>query len=107
MSKRKHAIEAFFQRGLQLHAAGRLTDAEQVYRQVLATAPSHGDALHMLGVLALQSGQPQAALGLIDQAIAQQPTAAAYHVNRANVLHTLGRADEAIAACRTALRYKR
>ena len=35
MSKRKHAIEAYFQGGVRLHGAGRLQEAEQVYRQVL------------------------------------------------------------------------
>ena len=39
MSKRKHAIEAYFQSGVRLHGAGRLQEAEQVYRQVLAAAP--------------------------------------------------------------------
>ena len=74
MSKRKHAIEAYFQSGLRLHRAGRLQEAEQTYRQVLAAAPGHADSLHMLGVLATQCGQPQAALSCIDQAIAIKPS---------------------------------
>lgn len=107
MSKRNHAIEAHFQQGRRLHGAGRLAEAEQVYWQVLATAPNHADSLHMLGVLALQSRQPQAALASIDQAIAVQPTAALYHVNRANALLALGDKTAAAAACREALRRKR
>jgi tetratricopeptide (TPR) repeat protein len=106
MSKRKHAIQEFFQRGVQLHGVGRLAEAEQVYRQILAAAPNHADSLHMLGVLALQSGQPQAAVACIDQAIAQKPSTAMYHVNRANALLALGRLAEAEAGCRTALRFK-
>ena len=50
---------------------------------------------------------PQAAVALIDQAIAVQPSAAIYHVNRAASLHALGRPDDALAACREALRHKR
>ena len=80
MSKRKHAIEAYFQSGVRLHGAGRLAEAEQVYRQVLAAAPGHADSLHMLGVIASQCGQPQAAVACIDQAIAIKPSAA--HVPR-------------------------
>ena len=72
MSKRTHTIEEFFQRGVRLHGVGRMAEAEQVYRQVLAAAPKHADTLHMLGVLALQSGQLQAAVACIDQAIAQK-----------------------------------
>lgn len=107
MSKRKHAIEAYFQSGVRLHGAGRLAEAEQIYRQVLATAPAHADSLHMLGVLASQCGQPQAALACIDQAIAIKPSIALFHVNRANALLALGQLDAALESCRAALRLKR
>jgi tetratricopeptide (TPR) repeat protein len=107
MSKRKHAIEAYFQSGVRLHGAGRLAEAEQVYRQVLAAAPAHADSLHMLGVIASQCGQPEAALACIDQAIAIKPSVAVYHVNRAGTLLALHRLDAALDACRTALRLQR
>src|SRR5271168_1686755 len=76
MSKRKHQIEAFFRQGQQLHAAGRLGEAEQVYHQLLTAAPDHADSLHMLGVLALQTGRPDAALQWVDRAIALHSPAA-------------------------------
>jgi Flp pilus assembly protein TadD len=107
MSKRKHAIEVHFQQGVRLHRAGRLAEAEQVYRQVLAAAPTHAETLHMLGVLALQSGQAGAALASIDRAIALRPAIAMYHVNRANALLMLGDKAAAVAACHEALRHKR
>jgi tetratricopeptide (TPR) repeat protein len=107
MSKRKHAIEAYFQNGLRLHNAGRLQEAEQVYRQIIASAPAHADSFHMLGVIASQCGQPEAALTCLDRAIALKPSAALYHVNRANALLALGRLDAAQEACRSALRHKR
>ena len=107
MSKRKHAIEAYFQSGLRLHGSGRLPEAEQVYRQVLATVPGHADSLHMLGVLASQCGQPRAAVECIDRAIAIRPTDALFHVNRAGALLALRQLDAALAACQEALRHKR
>ena len=107
MSKRKHAIEAHFQQGLRLHGAGRLDDAAQIYQQILSGAPNHAGSLHMLGVAALQSGQPQAALDLIAQAIALKPSEADFHVNRASALLALGQPDAAIATCRDALRFRR
>ena len=76
MSKRKHAIEAFFQTGVGLHRSGQLGEAERIYRQVLAAAPGHADSQHMLGLLASQSGQLETALAWIDRAIAARPTAA-------------------------------
>ena len=107
MSKRKHAIEGYFQSGARLHAAGRLAEAEQVYRQILANAPNHADSLHMIGVIALQSGQPRAALDYLDRALALKPAAAMYHVNRANALLALRQPERAIDACHAALGFKR
>jgi tetratricopeptide (TPR) repeat protein len=107
MSARRHAIDAYFQGGVRLHGAGRLQEAEQVYRQVLAEQPRHADASHMLGVIATQCGQPQAALACIDQAIALKPSAAIFHVNRAAALLALRRLDDALAACQAGLRLQR
>jgi tetratricopeptide (TPR) repeat protein len=107
MNRPMHAIETYYQNGLKLHGAGRLPEAEQAYRQVLAAQPGHADAMHMLGVLASQCGQPQAALACLDQAIALKPSAVLFHVNRAGALLALRQLDAAEAACREALRLKR
>lgn len=104
MSKRKQAIEAHFHGARRLHDAGRLLEADQAYRQVLAAAPAHAESLHMLGVIAVQTGQPGPALAWFDRAIALRPSAALFHVNRAAALLRLRRLDEAEAACRAALR---
>lgn len=107
MSQRSHAIEAYFQSGARQHAAGRLAEAEQVFREILVAEPTHADSLHMLGVVALQSSQPQAAIACIDQAIALRPSVARYHVNRASALLAQGEMEAALAGCREALRLKR
>ena len=107
MSKRKHQVDAAYRQVHQLHAAGRLAEAEAGYRQILAAFPRHADSLHMLGVLALQTGHSAAALAMVDQAIVQAPSVAIYHVNRASALLALQRPAEAEAACRHALRLKR
>jgi len=106
MSRRRHAIEAHFQQAARLHAAGRLQEAEQIYRQILATTPTHADSLHMLGVLALDTRHPRVALDLIERATALRPTAAAYHASRGHALSDTGQLDAAIAAYQQALRLK-
>ena len=58
-----------FTTALQHHRAGRLVEAEALYRQILATETEHPDSLHMLGVIAQQSGQPHLAIELIRRAI--------------------------------------
>ncbi|MBV9248159.1 MAG: tetratricopeptide repeat protein [Acetobacteraceae bacterium] len=107
MSRRKHQIDAGFQQARRFHAAGRLAEAERVYRQILAAVPEHADTVAMLGVLALQTGHPADALTCSGRAIALKPSNAMYHVNRAGALLALGRALEAEAVCREALRLKR
>ena len=52
------------------HHAGRLPQAEACYRKILAVEPSNLNALHLLGVLARQAGQPRVAVDLISKAVA-------------------------------------
>ena len=85
-----------FDTALRLHQQGRLAEAEGVYRRVLAIDPRHADALHLVGVVAMQAGRPDAAVDLIAQAIAVHSSAAAFHSNIAEALRMLGRFDEAI-----------
>lgn len=54
--------------GLAHHRAGRLDEAERAYRDVLERAPHHPDALHYLGVVLYQRGDPGAALPFFERA---------------------------------------
>jgi predicted O-linked N-acetylglucosamine transferase (SPINDLY family) len=96
-------IEQALQTALGHHQAGRLAEAETLYRQVLARAPDHADALHLLGVLACQAGHWDAAIDLIGRAVARQPMVAAYHSNLGETYRKAGRLDEAAAAFHRAL----
>ena len=49
-------IEALFVEAVRLHETGRLPEAEQLYRRILAQAPEHAAALHTLGLIARQGG---------------------------------------------------
>jgi predicted O-linked N-acetylglucosamine transferase (SPINDLY family) len=80
------------------HRAGRLAEAEALYRQVLAVAPGHADALCLLGTIAHQVGRHAAAVELIAGAIASNPNSPDYHNNLGEALRALGRFDDAIAA---------
>jgi Flp pilus assembly protein TadD len=107
MSKRKFQIDSLFQQGARLHGAGRMAEAEQVYRQVLSMEPRHADTLHMLGVLALQAGHPAPAAELIGQAIAVRPSEAMYYVNRAHARLAIGQAEAAAADGQAAVQAQR
>lgn len=90
-------------RAVARHQQGDLGQAEALYAQVLADAPNHPDALHLLGVIAQQRGQSLAAVQLIEQAIAVEPNRWAFHSNLACALESLGRRDEAIHGYRQAI----
>ncbi|WP_353858473.1 tetratricopeptide repeat protein [Azospirillum formosense] len=77
------------------HRAGRLGEAAGVYRAILDADPRQADALHLLGVLAGQTGRVEDALPLIAQAIALAPEAADYHDNLGSLRRTAGDAARA------------
>jgi tetratricopeptide (TPR) repeat protein len=90
--------------GLRHHQQGRLDEAARLYQSVLAQQPGDPDALHLLGVVALQKGDYRRAADQIGQAIARNPGNAVYHANLAEALRSLGHLDRAADCCRTALR---
>ncbi|MGC2063422.1 MAG: tetratricopeptide repeat protein, partial [Thermodesulfovibrionales bacterium] len=77
--------------------------AEARYRLILEKSPKHADALHLLGMVAFQTGNHAEAEKLIKQAIAVDNTTAFFHLNLGNVLKSLKRNKEAIASFMTAL----
>jgi len=89
-------IDDLFAGARRSHQAGNLAEAEALYRRILSRDPRHADAMHLLGVLADQSGRPEEAVDLIEQAIAIND-ASFYRNNFGNVLRRLGRFDEAAA----------
>ncbi len=99
-------IQRLFAAASQHHRAGRLADAERLYRQILQADARHADALHLLGVLAHQLGRPDAAVELIGKAIVQTGTIPAFHNNLGNALKAQGRLDEAVACYVRALSLK-
>jgi Tfp pilus assembly protein PilF len=88
---------------LRHHQAGRLAQAERIYRQILAIDFQHADSLHLLGMIELQAGRHEAAGEMIRQAIAIDDRQAAYHSNLGTVLQGQGKLDEATARYRQAL----
>jgi predicted O-linked N-acetylglucosamine transferase (SPINDLY family) len=95
--------EQAFALALEHHQAGRLADAEALYRQILAAQPAHFDALQNMGVLACQVGRQDVAVDWLRRAIAVQPANAAAHSNLGEACRELGRLDEAEAHYRRAL----
>jgi len=88
---------------MQHHRAGRLPEAEALYRQVLQTQPDHPEVLHNLGMIACQSGRYDTAIDYIRQAISRRPAQADFHNSLGEAYRCCGRLGEAEACYKRAL----
>jgi tetratricopeptide (TPR) repeat protein len=89
---------------MQMHRAGQLGPAAELYQNVLAREPENADALHLLGVLRHQQGDHARAVQLISRAVSLRPGMAAFHANLAAAYRATGQLDRAVECCHTALR---
>ncbi|HMH27656.1 MAG TPA: tetratricopeptide repeat protein [Steroidobacteraceae bacterium] len=92
------SADAKFQQAFSLHQQGRLGEARNFYEQVLRAHPAHFNALHLFGVLCLQSNLAQPAVDLIANALRVNPNHALAHHHYANALCQLQRYEPAIAS---------
>lgn len=87
------------------HQAGRLGEAENLYRQILSIEPNQVEVIYLLGALCAQADRHEAAVELFNRAIDLKPDAVYFDALGRSLKH-LGRLDEAIAAYRKALQIK-
>src|ERR1700733_9544478 len=80
---------------IALHKAGKLAEAERLYRAHLASEPGAALALSNLGHILQERGEHEGAADLFQRAIALKPRFAAAHAYRGNALASLGRTSEA------------
>ena len=89
---------------LRCHQAGKLPEAERLYRRILQTQPDHPEALHLLGLIAHQVGRHDVAAEQIGRAVRLKPDYAEAHANLGAVHAEQGRLHDAVACFRQALR---
>ncbi len=99
-------IETALNQGKGLHQAGRLTEAQTVYKQILSRFPDHPETLHLLGIIALQSGQNKVAADLIQKAVKGEPNHPVYLSNLGNAFMALSLLDDAVPCYQKAIKIK-
>lgn len=102
-SPRQPSIEEILDSASQKHEAGRLEQAEPLYRRVLDSQPEQPDALHLLGILLHQRGQRDDAIEFLERAVRAAAGEATYLANLAEAYRANGRLEEAISAFGRAL----
>ena len=66
-------IDQALQRGVTAHKEGNLQEAERLYRAILQSQPSHPDANHNLGLLAVSVNEADTALPFFRKALEANP----------------------------------
>ncbi len=94
------AIQQALEAAVRLHRTGQLHAAEAAYREILTRAPDDPDALHLLGVVAAQTGRHEEAVELIRRALNAKPDNAEFRANLALALRKARHPGEAIAEYR-------
>ena len=97
-------LNVALQQAVAHHQAGRLQEAEQLYRAILQAQPYQADANHNLGVLAVQVGQHLASLPYLKTALAVNPAQGQYALSYAEALLTTGQAGEALNVLQAAIK---
>ena len=104
--QKKTSLQDTFKQAFALHQAGRLQQAETLYRRILTTQPDNPQALHYLGILAHQLGKNEIAAELINKALNCSPDYVDAHINLGITLKAQAKLDEAVASFQRALTLK-
>jgi protein O-GlcNAc transferase len=99
----RSALQQDFNLAIQHHQAGRLGEADALYRQILASDPNHAGALQMHGVLAHQLGRNEASAEIFRRLISLAPDNPDAYNNLGVALAADWKLEEAAAAYRKSL----
>jgi hypothetical protein len=97
------ALEAALQQAIVHQRAGRLAEAEQLYRSILQARPDHPGITNNLGLLLKDQGRLEEAAATFRRMIALKPDDALAHCNLGNILRQQGAPDQAAASYRRAI----
>ena len=80
---------------IEAHKAGKLKEAEGLYRAILEALPNHPDANHNLGVIAITGGKLEAGLALLKTALESNPQQAQFWISYVDALIAAGKPNDA------------
>ena len=89
-------MDAVLQRAAGLYQAGRLDEARKLGLEILAAAPNHIQALHLLTAIAVRTGHPEECIEHASRALALEPRHVEVLCNRGIALRALDRIEAAL-----------
>lgn len=89
---------------LAFHHQGNLAAAKNIYEEILSKHPESAEALHLLGVIALQTKDLTKAVGLISKALVINPQMPAAFSNLGNAYKDQKELDKALKCYQCALK---
>lgn len=107
MSKNAASLRETMARAVALHKAGRLKEAEALYRAVLSRHPLEASVLNLVGLLCTQDGRHDEGIGFMARALKVAPNDPNALFNFGRALQDTGRMAEALAAYDRALAARR
>ena len=96
--------EEIFQQAQFAHQAGKVEEADRLYRALIEAAPDHGHGRRLFAILLMQQGRHAESEIHMAQAAQLLPDETYMHQNHALVLNELGRFAEAEAAASRAIK---
>ncbi len=96
-------IAALIKQGIAHHHAGRLAEADKLYRQALALDAGHPEALAVMGILLGQAGRLPESVEFFIRALKRDPRNAHIHYNLGETYRHLGEGAKSETALRRAI----
>ena len=88
-------IQEALSKGVEMHVAGELDLASELYASVIKLQPNHADANHNMGLLKVDKGQDLEALPYLQTALQADPSIAQFWLSYIRALINLDKVDEA------------
>lgn len=95
--------ESLYLTALRYFRAGQLTEAELIFKQVLASQPNHADTHHLLGIICYQTNRTAEAITYISQALLVSPRNLDYLNNYGLALRANNQLPEALKSFQQAV----
>src|ERR1700683_4325176 len=90
--------QILYREAVLLHQAGKLEEAEQLYRQVVAAAPDNFPTRYMIALICYQQKRETKALEAVEAALRLNPDAPDALSLQGTLLQAMGRNEDAAAS---------